>query len=127
MKNTGRKTLRGRRRIRARRPSAGASHSRPIQGALVIRGPEELNKISIVIINGMRLVRAGTQVVVTRTAPVKYTDDHFREVDALVQAGHTYSEAYAEVAERFGFSIDSFGRQYRDRHANEKVKPSASG
>jgi hypothetical protein len=57
----------------------------------------------------------------TKTAPIKYKDKHFKEVDTLRKTLKVV-DAITSVAEKYGFSIDGFRQQYYDRWLPSKAK-----
>jgi hypothetical protein len=61
-------------------------------------------------------------IIKTVIAKEKYTKDHFNEVDELIHTGYRYEKAYQEVSDKYGFSWESFAKQYRIRHLDKKRK-----
>jgi len=98
--------------------------SQPSAGKISIQLPNAMSEVSVVELNGVLYYREGAVKEVVRVAPMMYRDDHFREVDELVQGGYSTKGACASVADKHGFNTESFRQQYYRRHASQKmVKP----
>lgn len=76
-------------------------------------------------INGKPLVHPDESVIVKMAAPVKYTEEHFKQVDTYMQRGWGIGAATEQVSIDNSFiSVEGFRRQYRERWFNRKVTPS---
>ena len=65
-------------------------------------------------------VRIVTRIVYSRC---KYKPKHFKQVDRLCVKGRMKQyAALTEVAEKNGFNLEGFSKQYRVRHLNRKQK-----
>jgi hypothetical protein len=62
-------------------------------------------------------------VIETVVAPLKYTEEHFLEVDRRVYDDKIrQTAALDEICLKYGFNRESFEKQYRNRHLNVKKK-----
>ena len=84
-----------------------------------IKDPSKTENVHQITLNGVRYYREHSIVEKIITAPVKYTEEHFKEVDAEYAHKPNYWCACEIVADRYGFeSLESFYKQYRKRHLN---------
>lgn len=83
---------------------------------LEIQIPASLVALQRVVVNGEVFHRSGSLPEVVRVAPLKFSDNHFKEVNGLVR-NHFYSTtaALSTVADKYGFNHESFRRQYYAR------------
>jgi hypothetical protein len=90
---------------------------------LVIEIPVGMESLQRVVVNGEVFYRSGSMNQVVHVAPMKYTDEHFKEVNEL-QRSRFYSTTASlqEIAEKYNFNLDGFKRQYyvRGWHAPKK-------
>ncbi|MCX6137533.1 MAG: hypothetical protein NTV54_08580 [Ignavibacteriales bacterium] len=97
--------------------------ARRSEAELIIQLPASTGTLQRVVVNGEVFHREGSLRQVVRVAPLKYGDDHFKEVNEL-QRSRNYSATAAleEVAKKYAFNLDGFKRQYYARgwHAPKK-------
>ncbi len=77
-----------------------------------------------ITVDGEQYTKGGEVTGTKQVAPVKYTKEHFHEVDVLMQQGYAKMKAIEEVTQRFdfNFSDEGFRKQYNKRHENIKVR-----
>ena len=87
------------------------SHEKVIQTALI----DSLDPTSFEL-RVDDLTVGTTQREALRIAPLKFQEEHFLEVDALIQEQYQTTAAIKKVANRHGFNVESFKRQFYQRH-----------
>jgi hypothetical protein len=84
-----------------------------------LKDPSNTKDVNVIRLNGIRYFSKSSKESELRVAPVKYTEEHFNEVDAEYAHKPNYWRACEIVADRYGFeSLESFHKQYRKRHLN---------
>ena len=67
-------------------------------------------------VDGVRYTRDGIPETKIHTAPIKYPDNQFREVNWIVEHKHYSKEAaIGDTADKYGHDKDNFRRQYYAR------------
>ena len=83
---------------------------------LQVKLPMSTVAVQEVIVNGEVFYRLGQEQQIVRIAPVKYPDVQFREVNGLVEQKYYSKEsAIRDVADKYGYDMGNFRRQYYDR------------
>ena len=101
--------------------SFSLAYSRPSVSRLRLTIGNNMSEIQTVELNGELFHKKGVIHEIIRVAAIKFTHEHFKEVDALIGSGYGPTSACNTVSEKYGFNNLSFRQQYYKRHANVKV------
>jgi hypothetical protein len=96
--------------------------ARPSMDNLRLQIPMDSRDIQVVVVNGESFYKEGAIVETIRTAPMIFSENHFYEVDVLVEKHYHTASACREVADKYNFNPESFRQQYYKRHASKKHK-----
>jgi hypothetical protein len=87
--------------------------ARIIGDRLILDSPSELSRIEAVEICGALYTIEGVVREIVRVAPVKFLEEHYKDVEELINNGMRPMKAYQTVAEKYDFDVDSFRKGYR--------------
>lgn len=74
--------------------------------------PVDESKVDQIELNGRVFAVEGTVREVVRIARVKYSEEHYKAVIALINQGYQKNAAVEQVAVKYGFaSVDGFYKQ----------------